>query len=179
MKSRSNTAAEPATTTVSPTDAEIVMSRIYDAPREVVWEAMTEARHVAQWWGGPGFTNPLCEMDVRPGGLWRHVMRFPDGRELHMSFVFLEVDRPRKLVWRPVEDEQPKGRPPLSVISVTLEELADRTLWKMVARFTSFAERDAAVAMGFADPIRASSDRLVAYLSEWITMTREPPGGRT
>ena len=73
-------------------EAIIVMSRIYNAPREMVWEAMTEARHVAEWWGGPGFTNPVCEMDVRPGGLWRHVMRFPDGAELHMKFILIVVD---------------------------------------------------------------------------------------
>ena len=57
------------TTPVVPADeAVIVMTRVYEAPRDLVWEAMTEARHVAQWWGGPGFSNPVCEMDVRPGG---------------------------------------------------------------------------------------------------------------
>ena len=66
------------TTPVVPADeAVIVMTRIYEAPRDLVWEVITEPRHVAQWWGGPGFSNPVCEMDVRPGGLWRHVMRFP------------------------------------------------------------------------------------------------------
>jgi uncharacterized protein YndB with AHSA1/START domain len=56
------------------------MTRTYEAPRELVWEVITEPRHVIQWWGGAGCSNPICEMDVRPGGDWRHVMRFADGR---------------------------------------------------------------------------------------------------
>ena len=79
-------------------DAVIVMSRVYEAPRDLVWAAITQPRHVARWWGGPGFSNPVCEMDVRKGGAWTHVMRFPDGHELHMDFVFVEVDPPRRLV---------------------------------------------------------------------------------
>jgi uncharacterized protein YndB with AHSA1/START domain len=152
------------TTEIPAGEAVIVMNRIYDAPRDLVWEAMTEARHVAQWWGGPGFTNPVCEMDVRPGGLWRHVMRFPDGRELPMNFVFVEVDKPNKIVWQHVDDGRRHDGPPTSVITVALQDMGERTGWKMVARFRSLAERDAAVAMGFTSPIEASSNRLVDYL---------------
>jgi uncharacterized protein YndB with AHSA1/START domain len=152
------------TTHIPASEAEIVMRRVYDAPREIVWKAMTEAKHVARWWGGPGFTNPVCEMDVRPGGLWRHVMRFPDGRELHMHFVFLEVREPQRLVWKNVDDERQSEGPPASVVTITLEDMGDRTRWTMVARFHSFAERDVALAMGFTTPITASNDRLVEYL---------------
>jgi uncharacterized protein YndB with AHSA1/START domain len=56
-------------TEIPAAEAVIVMSRIYDAPRETIWQAITEAKRVARWWGGPGVTNPVCEMDVRPGGL--------------------------------------------------------------------------------------------------------------
>jgi uncharacterized protein YndB with AHSA1/START domain len=150
---------------ISPTEPTIVMSRIYDAPRSLVWEAITEPRHVRQWWGGPGVSNPVCEMDVRPGGRWEHVMRFPDGRELHMSFIFLEVEKPVRLVWQSADHRQKKeGGPPSSTISVTLEDLGSRTAWKMVATFRSMAERDAAVSIGFRAPIENSSDRLVEYL---------------
>jgi len=156
------------TTEVSADEATIVMSRIYDAPRDVVWEAITEAKHVAQWWGGTGFTNPVCEMNVRPGGLWRHVMRFPDGHELKMNFVFLEVEKPKRLVWQSTDHGQRSEGHPTSVITITLEDMGDRTMWKMVARFHSTAERDAAIAIGFSKPIEASSDRLVDYLKELI-----------
>lgn len=153
-----------AMTEVPAADAIIVMTRVYDATRDIIWEVMTEARHVAQWWGGPGFTNPVCEMDVRPGGRWRHVMRFPDGHELHMEFVFLEVDKPKKLVWRHVDHGKRREGLPTCVTTITLEDIGEQTEWTMIARFLSVAERDAAVAMGFRNPIEASSDRLVDYL---------------
>jgi uncharacterized protein YndB with AHSA1/START domain len=153
------------TTPVIPADeAVIVMTRIYEAPRDLVWEAMTEARHVAEWWGGPGFSNPVCEMDVRPGGLWHQVMRFPDGHELNMNFVFVEVDPPKRLAWRELGHIQRKGGPPSCLITVSLEDMGERTRWKMVARFDSISERDAALAMGFVGPIAASNDHLVGYL---------------
>jgi len=151
-------------TEVPAADAVIVMSRIYDAPRDIVWEVMTEAKHVAQWWGGPGYTNPVCEMDVRPGGRWRHVMRFPDGHELHVEFVFLEVDKPKKLIWRHVDHGERRECLPTCVTAITLADIGEQTEWTMVARFRSVAERDAAIAMGFSKPIEASNDRLVQYL---------------
>jgi uncharacterized protein YndB with AHSA1/START domain len=153
------------THTEIPADEPIIaMTRIYDAPRALVWIAMTEPKHVRQWWGGPGFTNPICEMDVRPGGLWNHVMRFPNGYELHLSFVFLEVDEPSRLVWQHTDHGKRKEGPPTSVTTVTLEELGNRTRWTMVARFNSMADREAAVAMGYSRPIEASNERLAQYL---------------
>ncbi|CAB3650300.1 hypothetical protein LMG24238_01105 [Paraburkholderia sediminicola] len=153
------------TNTKIPTDEAVIsMSRIYEAPREVVWAATTEAKHVAQWWGGPGVTNPVCEMDLRPGGSWHHVMRFPDGTELRMEFVFIEVEKPRTLSWRNASKGNLHDAHPSAVITVTLNDLGERTAWEMVARFESIEDRDAAVAFGFNKPIEASSDRLVKYL---------------
>jgi uncharacterized protein YndB with AHSA1/START domain len=142
----------------------IVMSRVYDAPRELVWDAMTEAKHVTRWWGGPGFSNPVCEMDLRPGGRWRHVMRFPEGHELEMNFVFLEVEKPKRIVWQHTDHGKRKEGPPTSI--TTLEDLGERTKWTMVARFSSLAERQAALSMGYRTPIEASSNRLVDYLKQ-------------
>ncbi len=90
-------------TLIPPNEPTIIMTRIYDAARESIWEAITQAKHVRRWWGGPGFTNPVCEMDVRPGGLWTHVMRFPDAKELRLEFIFLEVERPARLVWQHID----------------------------------------------------------------------------
>ena len=142
----------------------IVMSRVYDAPRNLVWEAITQPKHVAQWWGGPGFSNPVCEMDLRPGGHWRHVMRFPDGRgcrELHLPRG-REAAPP---VWQHADHGvRPEG-PPTCTITVTLEDLGRRTA-TMVARFDLSAERTPPSRSAFSTPIEASSDRLVAYLEQ-------------
>ena len=126
----------------------IVMERTLDAPRDLVWDALTDPSQVVKWYGGYGFENPVCEMDVRPGGRWRHVMRTPDGVERPLEFVFVEVVRPEKLVWRNA-DYGRRGGPHDNVVTVTLEAAGRRTKWKLVARFPSMADRDAALAIGF------------------------------
>lgn len=140
----------------SPTEAVIVMSRMLDAPRDVVWAAFTDPKHVVNWFGGHGFSNPVCEMDVRPGGLWRHVMRTPDGTEYAMTYVFVEVVEPEKISWR---NTQPGGLPnPLN--TVTLEDHGNKTKWQLVARFDSITERDRATQIGFAETIAEGTERL-------------------
>ena len=66
-------------------ERDLVLIRIFDAPRERVWKAWTDPRQVAQWWGPAGFTNPRCEVDVRPGGVLRIDMRGPDGTVYPMA----------------------------------------------------------------------------------------------
>jgi uncharacterized protein YndB with AHSA1/START domain len=145
-------------------EAVIVMTRMFDASREKVWAAFTDPRHVAKWYGGHGFTNPVCEMDVRPGGLWRQVMRTPDGHELKLEFVFIEVVRPERLVWQNTSHGKPKpsGGPPTSVMTVTLEDAGQQTKWTLVTRFDSFADRDLAVRSDFAKFIEQGSEKLDA-----------------
>ena len=152
-------------TEIPKSDPIIIMTRDYRAPRNLVWEAITQPRHVQQWWGGPGFSNPVCEMDVRVGGHWHHVMRFPDGHELPMHFVFLEIEAPKRLVWQNAEHGTPVQGPPTCVMHVTLEDLGAVTRWTLLARFESLDARAEAMAIGFSTPIEASSERLEAYLA--------------
>ena len=63
----------------APGQPTIVVKRLVDAPRELVWTAWTEPKHIAQWWGPNGFTNTIHAMDVKPGGVWRFIMHGPDG----------------------------------------------------------------------------------------------------
>src|SRR5205085_2306725 len=77
---------------------ELTFTRIFDAPRALVLGMWTDPKHVAQWWGPRGFTNPVCEMDVRPGGALRIVMRAPDGTEYPMPGIFRDVVAPERLV---------------------------------------------------------------------------------
>lgn len=82
-----------------PNERTVVITRIFDAPRELVFKAWTDPSHLAQWWGPKGFTNPVCEVDLRPGGTLRIVMRAPDGAEHPMMGVFREIAPPERLVF--------------------------------------------------------------------------------
>jgi uncharacterized protein YndB with AHSA1/START domain len=77
----------------------MVMTRVFDAPRKVVFAAWTDPKQVAQWWGPTGFTNPVCELDVRPGGAILIHMRAPDGTIYPMSGVYNEIVPPERLVF--------------------------------------------------------------------------------
>src|ERR1700722_7233031 len=77
----------------------VILTRLFDAPRDLVFKAWTDPKHLAQWFGPHGFTNPVCEVDLRPGGIWRHVMRGPDGNDYPMISIFQEVLPPERLVF--------------------------------------------------------------------------------
>jgi uncharacterized protein YndB with AHSA1/START domain len=79
--------------------AELVITRVFGAPRDVVFKAWTDPKQMAQWWGPKNFTNPVCELDVRSGGAWRIVMRAPDGVEYECGGVYSEVVKPERLVF--------------------------------------------------------------------------------
>lgn len=85
--------------TVDPAQREIVLSRVFDAPRALVWEAWTDPEHVVQWWGPKGFTTTIETMDVRPGGVWKHVMHGPDGTDYPGKSVFTEVVKPEHIAF--------------------------------------------------------------------------------
>ncbi len=78
---------------------EMTIVRVFDAPRRLVWRAWTEPQHLAQWFGPKGFSNPVCEADVRPGGTLRITMQGPDGTLYPMVAVYEEVIEPERLVW--------------------------------------------------------------------------------
>jgi uncharacterized protein YndB with AHSA1/START domain len=80
-------------------DRELVFSRVFDAPRGLVFKAWTDPQHVAQWFGPNGFTTTIHEMDVRPGGAWRFIMHGPDGVDYDNRIVFVEVVEPERLVY--------------------------------------------------------------------------------
>ena len=78
---------------------ELVMTRVFDAPRQMVWDAWTDREQIVKWWGPRGFTLTIDEMDVRPGGVWRSTMHGPDGTEYLNDCVFTEVVKPRRIVY--------------------------------------------------------------------------------
>src|SRR6267154_1435665 len=80
-------------------DQELIITRVFDAPRKTLWKVWTDPQHLAQWWGPKDFTNPVCEVDVRPGGSMRIHMRGPDGTVYPMTGVFQEIVEPERLVF--------------------------------------------------------------------------------
>jgi uncharacterized protein YndB with AHSA1/START domain len=147
-------------------DAVIVISSILDAPRDIVWTAFTTPEHVKNWYGGHGYSNPVCEMDVRPGGRWRHVMRLPDGMEIPLEFVFVEVVKPEKLSWRDVDYGKPDVAKPTSLNTMTFEDLGKRTRSTFVARFSSLSARTMAISWGFTSVMAEGDQRMRAVLEK-------------
>lgn len=78
---------------------ELVITRVFDAPRNLVWKAHTEPEHLAQWWGPKGFKMIKCTMDLRPGGMFHYGMESPEGHKMWGRFVYREVQAPEKLVF--------------------------------------------------------------------------------
>src|SRR5690348_4483907 len=103
-------------------DLEIAMSRTFEAPRELVYQACTQAKHMAQWWGPRGYSLPVCEMDVRAGGGYRFVQRGTDGGEHEFYGIFREVTPPSRLVMTQVYAPYPDHE---VVVSIDFEEVAE------------------------------------------------------
>jgi uncharacterized protein YndB with AHSA1/START domain len=122
------------------TDREIVISRVLNAPRERVWEAMTDPEQITQWWGPAGFTDTTQEWDFRVGGVWRHTMRGPDGREYPNRSVFTEIVQPERVGYSHGWDA--KGAGEMFKATWTLEAQGDKTKVTIRMVAPSAAERD-------------------------------------
>jgi uncharacterized protein YndB with AHSA1/START domain len=124
--------------TASASDREIALSRVFDAPRELVWRAFTDPARLAHWWGPLGFTTRTQRMDATPGGAWRFVMIGPDGREYENLITYLEVVEPERLRYRHGGDKDVE--PVNFEVVVTFEkdgEAVDRTRVTMRSVFPS------------------------------------------
>lgn len=116
---------------------DLVLTRVFDAPLERMWKAWTDPRQLAQWWGPAGFTNPVCDIDVRAGGAIRIDMRAPDGTVYPMTGVFREVVAPSRLVFSAGALDA-KGDPLFEVLNtVTFADLGGRTKLTVHARVLS------------------------------------------
>lgn len=105
-------------------DREIVIERTVKAPRELVFDAFTDRTQISHWWGPHGFTTTTSAMDVRPGGKWRFVMHGPDGTDYQNLVTYIEVDRPRRLVY---DHREPDGPMQPFMVTVTFEDVAGGT----------------------------------------------------
>jgi uncharacterized protein YndB with AHSA1/START domain len=137
------------------------MTRIFDAPRRLVFEAWTNPKHVPQWMLGPvGWTMPVCEIDLRVGGAWHFVWRGADGSEMAMRGVYREITPPERLV----STESWGGPYPETVNTLTLVEKDGKTTATLTILYPSKEAREAALQTGMKDGVAMSYDRLAEHL---------------
>lgn len=145
---------------------ELSIARLIDAPRSQVFRAWTDPDLLCQWWGPHGMTTPLCQMELWPGGLFRTLMRGPDGTEYDNRGVFLEIETPRRIVF--TDAFQPGWIPsakPFMTAVITLEDLHGKTHYRARALHWSDKDRREHEAMGFHQGWGQSLDRLVELLA--------------
>jgi uncharacterized protein YndB with AHSA1/START domain len=149
------------TTLTTPSDREVVMTRVVDAPRSLVFEAFTNPEHPPQWVLGPeGWTMPVCEIDLRPRGEWHFVWRQPDGTEMDMRGVYREITPPGRLV----NTESWGGDWPETLNTVVFSEDAGKTTITTTILYPSKDARDAALETGMKEGADQSYGRLDEYL---------------
>jgi uncharacterized protein YndB with AHSA1/START domain len=147
-------------------DREIVISRVLDAPRELVWDAWTDPEQVAKWWGPRGFTTTIHEMDVRPGGVWSHTMHGPDDTDYPNKSVFVEVVKPERIVYKHAGGRV--GSEGANFESTwTFEALGDKTKLTIRMVFPTAEQRDRVVKeFGAIEGGKQTLERLAEFLAQ-------------
>jgi uncharacterized protein YndB with AHSA1/START domain len=150
----------------TPTDREIVMTRVFDAARHMVWEAMSKPELLKQWLlGPPGWSMVVCENDLRVHGTFRHVWRNTDGTEMAMRGVYHEVVAPERVVRTESFDFGCEAQSGEQLATVGLTEQAGRTILTLKVLYPSKEARDGTIASGMEHGVAASYDRLAELLA--------------
>jgi uncharacterized protein YndB with AHSA1/START domain len=152
----------PAATVTTPTDREIHIERVFDAPRDRVFAAYTDPQLIPQWWGPRGTTTTVDEMDVRPGGSWRFVIHNSDGSETAFRGTYREVVAPERIV-QTFEWEGMPGH--VSVETATFEDLGDRTKVTTTSISHTTEERDGMLGSGMERGMNETYARLDELLA--------------
>jgi uncharacterized protein YndB with AHSA1/START domain len=149
------------TTFTTPSDREVAATRVFHAPRGLVWEALTDPRHIPNWMlGAEGWTMPVCEVDLRPGGKWRFVWRKANGAEMALDGEYREIVRPERLVYT----ESWGADWSETINTYVLSEESGRTTVVCTVLYPSKEERDRALGTGMKDGWTQGYDRLDTYL---------------
>ncbi|MGQ0720767.1 MAG: SRPBCC family protein [Candidatus Eiseniibacteriota bacterium] len=148
----------------TPSDQEIRLTRLFDAPRQLVFDAMTRPEHVQRWWGclGEGYSVPVCEIDLRVGGSWRFVNRHPHG-EAAFHGEYREITPPSRLVFTEIFEDFPDT---VSVVTAVFAEEGARTRMTVTVQYPSKEVRDIVIASGMARGAGISYDRLEDLVAE-------------
>ena len=145
-----------------PSDREIVSTRIFDAPRELVFKAMTDPKAIPRWWGRSVYSTTVDKMDVKPGGAWRYRQKAPDGNEYAFRGEYREVVPPERLVYT-FEFEGMPGH--IAVETITYEPLpGNKTKLIDHMLFDSVQDRDGMLQSGMEEGANESMNQLDEYL---------------
>jgi uncharacterized protein YndB with AHSA1/START domain len=147
------------TTTVYADGADFVMERVFAAPRELVWKALTEPERIPSWWGPRYVTTTVEEMDVRVGGRWRWVAHSDDG-DAPFTGEYLEIVPPERIVHTEMFDVEPFNQGEPALVTITLEEVAGGTKLRSSSRFPSAEALEGALSTGMTGGAIESWDRL-------------------
>jgi uncharacterized protein YndB with AHSA1/START domain len=155
--------SKPVVTLTMPSDRELVITAVLDAPRDLVFEATTNPEHVKRWWGPRRFTMTACEIDFRPGGAWRYALRDNEtGREDAWSGVYREIAPPERMVYTEGWEAMP-GHDYL--VTATLTEKDGKTMLTSHLQYKSVEDRDGHVQSGMESGMRETYDRLGEQLA--------------
>jgi len=146
----------------NPGEPSFTITRKFNAPARLVYEAWTKPEYMKRWYGNSCMTLEVCEMDVRPGGSWQRVLRGPDGNTFRFYGEFKELNPPHHMVF--TETFEPFPDHP-STVTVTLTERDGKTYAKVVQLHDSVVSRDAHIASGMETGMRETLDRLDAFVS--------------
>src|SRR5262245_630745 len=163
----------------TPTDREIVMTRVFDAPRHLVFDAMSRPEFLQRWLlGPPGWSMVVCENDVKVGGAFRHVWRGPDGKEMAMRGVYREVVPPERVVSTESFDFGCDAQTSEQVGTLVLTEQGGKTMLTVTVLYPSKEARDATIASGMERGVAASYGRLAELLASTPARGDSPAGRR-
>jgi uncharacterized protein YndB with AHSA1/START domain len=145
-------------------DREVVMTRVFDAPRELVWRALTEPELLKRWFlGPPGWTMPVCELSLTPGSPYRYVWRGPDGSDMGMGGIVREVVPPERMVCTQLFDQDWTGGE--AVGTLVLTERNGKTTLTNTVLYASREARDAVLKTPMEHGVAAGYDRLAELLA--------------
>jgi len=145
----------------TPTDREIVMTRVFDAPRNLVFDAFSKPELLKRWFGPRGWSLVVCEVDFKVGGKWRFVLRGPDGREMGMRGVHREIAPPERTVHLEMFDDYPGE----SIVTAVFVEQNGKTTMTATVLYESQQVRDAVIKSGMEHGAAECYDKLAEYLA--------------
>ena len=148
--------------TAHPGERQFTITRTFNAPARLVWQAWTQPEYMKRWYGNSCSTLEVCEMDVRVGGAWRRVVRMSDGKNIGFHGVYQEINQPSRIVFTEIFEPFPDFP---SVVTVTLTERDGKTYAKVVQEHQTVQARDMHIGSGMEQGMRETLDRLEAFVS--------------